>query len=97
MRDFFIGIFAKILNIIVIFAFVAVVIGAVAAYFAPVPEGSPLPILRAIIVLIGGALYVSFMAGALYLGLGVYHNTRRSAELLEALPGGGAPQTTRLY
>jgi hypothetical protein len=36
-------------------------------------------------ILIGGALYVIFVGGLLYMGIGIYHNTKRSAEALEKL------------
>ena len=92
MRDFCIGLFSKIIDILVVLS----LIGAAVVYIESEKMGSPVSHFRAVIVLIGGALYVSFLAGALYLGLGVYHNTKRSAELLEAQLRGPA-QTTRLF
>ena len=96
MRDFCIGLFSKIIDILVVLSLIGVLIGATFVYIESEKMGSPVSHFRAVIVLIGGALYVSFLAGALYLGLGVYHNTKRSAELLEAQLRGPA-QTTRLF
>ena len=34
-------------------------------------------------ILIVGVIYTIFIGGLMYLGLGIYHNTRRMAEALE--------------
>lgn len=78
MRDFFIGALDKLVAVIVILMIIGVVAGAVAAAMSPM--GGALP---AIGVLVGGALYVILTGGMLYLFLGIYHNTKRTAEILE--------------
>lgn len=41
--------------------------------------------LRGLGILIGGAIYLMLIGGMAYLGLGIYHNTRRTADAVEAL------------
>lgn len=36
-------------------------------------------------ILIGGALYVVLVGGFLYMGVGIYQNTKRTAEAVEKL------------
>jgi len=43
--------------------------------------------LAALLVLIGGLLYIVFVAGFLYLGAGIYSNTKRTAEAVERMAG----------
>ncbi len=44
--------------------------------------------LAALMILIGGSIYVLFVGGFMYLGLGIYQNTKRTAEALERQFGG---------
>lgn len=81
MRDFFINSLEKIINVIVVLGCVGVVIGTIAVAFAPDGGG----IGPALAVLIGGAIYVLLFGGFMYLGLGIYHNTKRTAEAIETL------------
>lgn len=76
MRDFFINSFEKIVGVIVIIGGIAVVVGA----FGAATEGG---ILAFFGVLIFGALYVVLMGGFMYLGLGIYHNTKRMADAMD--------------
>lgn len=76
MRDFFIEWFEKVVSVIVVVAAVGVVITAVAALFQ---QG----FLAFLAILIIGSLYVVLMGGAMFLGLGIYQNTKRTADLLE--------------
>ncbi|MFO7919580.1 MAG: hypothetical protein R6U99_01985 [Nioella sp.] len=78
MRDFFIGALDKLIAVLVILMIIGVVVGAVMTAMSPM--GSTL---QAVAILVGGALYVILMAGMLYLFLGIYHNTKRTAEILE--------------
>ncbi|MFT4150942.1 MAG: hypothetical protein QM656_12165 [Paracoccaceae bacterium] len=78
MRDFFIEWFEKVVSVIVVVAAIGVVVAAIAALFQ---QG----FLAFLAVLIFGALYVVLMGGAMFLGLGIYQNTKRSADLLERL------------
>lgn len=82
MRDFFILALEKLIAVLIILMMLAVVVGAVAVMSSP--EGGAL---QGIAILLGGALYVILVGGMLYLFLGIYHNTRRTAELLAAKGG----------
>jgi hypothetical protein len=75
VRDFFILALEKLVAVIVVIMMIAVVIGAFAA-------GSEQGAGVALGILVGGGLYVILMGGMLYLFLGIYHNTKRTAELL---------------
>lgn len=77
MRDFFISSFEKLITVIVGLMILGVVIFALMTMFSPMGG-----FLRGLMVLIGGGLYVIVMGGMLYLFLGIYHNTKRTAELL---------------
>lgn len=78
MRDFFIGTFEKLIAVIVVLLILAVLVGGLGAMFTQ-------SFLGGLGILIGGALYVIVVGGMLYLVLGVYHNTRRTAEAVERL------------
>ena len=78
MRDFFIEWFEKLVTVIVVIICVGVLIGSLATMAS---EG----LIAGLLVLIGGAVYAVMMGGMLYLVLGVYHNTRRTAEAIEML------------
>jgi hypothetical protein len=85
MRDLFIGLMEKVINVIVVIAAIAIVIAAIAALFNAgshmgMPGGGAL---AALAILVGGGLYLIIVAGFMYLGLGIYQNTKRTAELLE--------------
>ena len=76
MRDFFINGFEKPVAVLIVLLGVAVVVGA----FAGLSQEGLVAFLA---ILVGGSIYVVFLGGALYLGLGIYQNTKRTAELLE--------------
>lgn len=78
MRDFFIESFEALVAVIIILMAVGVLIAGLGAMFS---QG----FLQGIAILIGGGLYVIMMGGILYLALGIYHNTRRTAEAIERL------------
>ena len=78
MRDFFIQSFEKLVSVIVVLMMIGSVLGA---FIAGAQEG----FLAFVLVLIMGALYTVLLGGGLYLGLGIYQNTKRSAELLERI------------
>jgi hypothetical protein len=85
MRDLFIGLLEKVIHVIVVIAAIGIVIAAIAALFNAgsqmgMPGGG---VLAALGILIGGGLYLIMVAGFMYLGLGIYQNTKRTAELLE--------------
>ncbi len=78
MREFYIGSFEKVVAVMLILLLFAVVVGAISAV---VNEG----LLPGLFVLVFGSLYAVLVGGALYLILGIYHNTRRTAEAVEKL------------
>ncbi len=78
MRDFFINSFEGLVSVIIVLAAVMVTFAGVATLFS---EG----FVAGVAVLLGGALYVVMLGGFLYLALGIYHNTRRTAEAAERL------------
>ncbi|MCQ0971314.1 hypothetical protein MLD63_12860 [Paracoccus sp. TK19116] len=80
MRDFFILWMERIINVVIVLGAIAVLIGGGAALFGP--QGG---ILQALAIWIGGALYLIIMGGFVYLGLGIYNNTRRTAEAVERM------------
>ncbi len=86
MRDFFIRSLEIVINVVVVIAAIGIIIGAGAALFGggsmQAQTGMP-GFLAALLILIGGFLYLVIMAGFMYLGLGIYQNTKRTAELLE--------------
>lgn len=89
MRDFFINSLELLVGLIVILLSLGVIVGAAAAAFGgggmmPGGTGMPGP-LSGLLILIGGGLYVIFVGGFLYMGIGIYQNTRRSADALEKL------------
>lgn len=89
MRDFFIRGFEAILSVLIIIAAIGIVIAAGVAAFGNaqvegVPASGPL---AGLMILVGGFVALIVYGGILYLGLGIYHNTRRTAELLEARGG----------
>ena len=87
MRDFFIRSLESIVNVLVILGAIGVVIAALAAGFGggsmgPNGEGFGGP-LAFIVVLVFGFLYLTVFAGFIYLALGIYSNTKRTAEAVE--------------
>lgn len=80
MRDFFIQSFEMIVNVIVVVLAVGVVVGAIGTMFSD--EGG---FLQGLMVLIGGAVWVLFTGGIMYLGLGIYQNTRQTHEAIQRL------------
>ena len=82
MRDFFILALEKLIAVIVVLMMIAVVVFAFIAMSSP--QGGAV---QGLAILVGGALYVVLMGGMLYLFLGIYHNTKRTAELLAAKAG----------
>lgn len=88
MRDFFISAFEKLVGVIVVVLTLLVLLAAGAAMMGGLtgPDGQQVSGVGAgIAILILGIVYVIFVGGAMYLGLGIYQNTRRTAELLERM------------
>ncbi|MEI2687826.1 MAG: hypothetical protein V9G14_17520 [Cypionkella sp.] len=88
MRDFFINSLEKLVSAIVIILGLGVLVGAGAALMGAGHMGGqsnmPGP-LAGLLILIFGGIYVVFVGGFLYMGIGIYQNTKRSAEALEKL------------
>lgn len=78
MRDFFIQWFERLISVIVVLMGVVIVIGALAAL-------SQQGFLAFLGVMLIGAIYLVLVGGGMFLGLGVYQNTKKTAELLERL------------
>ena len=91
MRDFFINGFEILLGIILIVMILGVIALAGITAFAngtviqgQSMQGGPLV---GIAILVGGLLYVLFVGGLMYLGLGIYQNTKKTAAALERMGG----------
>ena len=89
MRDFFINSLEIILSVVLVLAGVGVAAVAIGAVMGevPMPEGLP-PAkgpLAAIAILLGGTLGLLVIGGVLFLGIGIYRNTLRTADALELL------------
>lgn len=84
MRDFFILWFERVINVVIILAAVAIVIAGFVTIFAT-PEGILMGLLKGLAVWFVGGLYLIFIGGSFYLGLGIYNNTQRTAEILDRL------------
>lgn len=90
MRHFFIRSFEILIGLFVVLGVLAVLGGAYAAWTGGMTASNGASIsgmLAALLVLIGGLLYVVFVAGFLYLGAGIYSNTKRTAEAVERMAG----------
>lgn len=81
MREFFIETSEKLVAVFIILLMIVVIIGGFATMFMPSQSGGG--IIQGLILLVLGTLYVFVMGGMLYLGFGIYRNTKRTAELLE--------------
>ena len=88
MRDFFINTFEILVGVIVVLLCIGVVVAAGVVAFGGgnmMGPGSPSGPIAGLLLLIGGAIYVIFIAGLMYMGLGIYQNTKRTAEAVEKL------------
>lgn len=78
MRDFFILWFERLISVIIA---IAAIILVIVSFVALGQQG----VLAFLAVLIGGGIYLVLIGGAMFLGLGIYQNTKKSAELLERI------------
>ncbi len=86
MRDFFIRSFELIVGLLVIIMSIVVLVAGLGAMVgAGQAMGGPGGFFAGLAILVIGGLYVLFIGGAMYLGLGIYQNTRRTAEAMERL------------
>lgn len=91
MRDFFIRGFEAILSVVLILAGIGIVAAAAMAAFGDtsiqgLPAWASGPV-AGLIILVAGFVTLLVYGGLFYLGLGIYHNTRRTAEALEMRAG----------
>lgn len=89
MRDFFIRSLDVLIGIFVVFAVIGIIVASAAMMSGGMsgPGGMPMQggVGSGVALLVVGLLYVCFIAGFLYLGVGIYHNTRRTAEATERM------------
>lgn len=86
MRDFFIRALEIVINVVVVVAAIGIVVGAVVTMIGgPMmyEHGGMSGVLAGLVVLVVGFFNLTIFAGFVYLGLGIYQNTRRTAEALE--------------
>ena len=89
MREFFINTFESLVGVIVVLLSVGVLAAAgMAAFGGGVGPGGVSGLLPGLAILIGGAIYVIFIGGLMYMGLGIYQNTKRTAAAVEKLAAG---------
>ena len=87
MRDFFINAFEALVNILIVVMCLGVLLGAAAVAFGGQQlgqSGMSGPSVG-LFILIGGGIYVIVVGGLMYLGLGIYQNTKKTAEMIEKL------------
>jgi hypothetical protein len=86
MRGFFIDAFEKMLIVVVVLLGIIVIVMSAGIMFGNGmmgPGGRQMGrFVPGLIVLIVGAVYVTLVGGLMYLGLGIYQNTKRTADLL---------------
>ena len=95
MRDFFINSFEILVGVIVVVMSLGVLVFAGMAAFGGGTgmgmgmggPGAPSGPLMGLAILIGGGIYVIFIGGLMYMGLGIYQNTKRTAAAVEKLAG----------
>jgi len=80
LRDFFIVWMERIISVVMVLGAVAVLLGGLGVMTAP--QGGLLP---GLMVWIAGTIYLILIGGMVYLGLGIYNNTKRTAEAIERL------------
>lgn len=87
MRDFFIRSFEMLVNILVVVMSVVVVVAALGAMTGTGPGmmGQGGGVLAGLVILVAGGINVIILAGLMYLGLGIYQNTKRTAEAVARL------------
>jgi hypothetical protein len=96
MSDFFIRSLGSVVNILVVLGTIGVVIAALVAGFSQEPieiSGGDIGwllnftggLLAFFVVLLAGFVFLTLLAGSIYLALGIYENTKKTAEAVERL------------
>jgi hypothetical protein len=86
MQSLFIRALEMTINVVAAICVAAVVIAALAAFAgALAPAGGASGVALGIGILLGGAVYLSLTFGFLFLVLGVYRNTQRTADAMERM------------
>lgn len=90
MRDFFINSLEKLIGVIIVLMAIGVVIGFFGIAFGGGygPYGQSGGFFVGLIFLLIGAIYVILMGGFMYLGVGIYQNTLRTAKAIEKMSAG---------
>ncbi|MEJ6398841.1 hypothetical protein [Yoonia sp. 208BN28-4] len=86
MRDFFIRSLEKLIGLIIVLMIIGLIIGVIAIAMGGGmgPYGQGGGIVPALLFLVFGGLYIVLIGGFMYLGVGIYQNTLRTAQALEA-------------
>ena len=92
MRDLFINLFEKLVGLLVILMIISVLALSAMVMFGGGsammgPFGPVNGIVPGLLLLVAGLIYVVFIGGFMYLGLGIYQNTKATAEALRGGAG----------
>ncbi|WP_324753504.1 hypothetical protein [Roseovarius sp. Pro17] len=87
MRDFFIRSLEKLIGVIIVLMIIGVLVGFLGIAFGGSygPYGQSGGFLAGLIFLVVGTIYVVLMGGFMYLGVGIYQNTLRTANAVEEM------------
>lgn len=88
MRDFFIRALEHLIGFFVVIMLLAVVGGSIAVMATGLPQpngGTVSGVGAGLFLLVVGLLYTVLIGGFMYLGVGIYHNTKRTAEAMELM------------
>jgi hypothetical protein len=89
VREFFIRSLESIVNILIVLGAIIVVVGAIGVGLdvgrSVEGGGAIVGTLTFVAVLLGGFVYLTLLGGFIYLALGIYSNTKRTAEAVERL------------
>lgn len=90
MRDFFIRSLEKLIGVIIVLMSIGVIIGFFGIAFGGGygAFGQAGGFFAALLFLVIGAIYVVLIGGFLYLGVGIYQNTQRTADATERMAAG---------
>ncbi len=87
MRDFFIRSLEKLIGVIIVLMSIGIILGALGVAFGGGygPDGQWGGVFAGLLFLCFGAIYVVLMGGFMYLGVGIYQNTLRTANAVEKM------------